>query len=60
MSDMEVPDQHEPDPDELRDAAEARSRQRSRGHCRCGGTEMPGSCPGPTNCPMVGPEDRDE
>lgn len=43
-------DRYEPDEDEKRDAWEAK-RKRNRG-CKCGYPDMPGSCPGPANCPM--------
>lgn len=32
---------------------------RNAGNCKCHG-EMPGSCPGPHNCPMCQPNDEDE
>ena len=41
-----------PDYDELREANEARKRRnRIWGPCRCGG-DMPGTCPGVSQCPM--------
>ena len=44
------------DEDERRDALEARRSKRYKGACRCG-TEMPGRCPGPENCPMCEEDD---
>lgn len=50
----------EPDMDELRDAAEERAYWRAvRGGCRCG-TDLPGRCPGPVNCPYSGVDVEDE
>jgi len=44
----------EPDYDELRDAYEEKRARRMRTGCLCGWPDMPGSCPGPMNCPMHG------
>ena len=53
-------DPREPDQDELRDAAEERKRRASIWGCKCGDKNMPGYCPGPRNCPMVGVDDPDD
>lgn len=39
------------DPEELAEFADAKPADA----CRCGG-DMPGRCPGPSNCPMRQPE----
>ncbi len=53
-------DPREPDQDELRDADEERKRRASIWGCQCGENDMPGYCPGPRNCPMVGIDDHDD
>ena len=54
-------DPREPDEDEKRDAAEERKRRRGIWGCKCGAyRDMPGYCPGPRNCPMVGVDDPDD
>jgi hypothetical protein len=36
-------------------------RQQRRAHrCQCAGMEMPGSCPGPANCPMADHDEPDD
>lgn len=46
-----------PDFDREEAAAEARWQRRRRNMpCQCG-TDMPGTCPGPMNCPNSGHED---
>jgi hypothetical protein len=44
--------------DDLADEWAAR-QERNAGNCKCRG-EMPGSCPGPANCPMCQPSDEEE
>ena len=52
MSDYDESGRRVPDYDELREAHEARKRHnRIWGPCRCGG-DMPGTCPGVSQCPM--------
>lgn len=52
MSDFDEHGRREYDHDELRDAWIARrARARRNGPCRCG-TDLPGTCPGPANCPQ--------
>lgn len=50
---------YEPDEDEKRDAAESRKRH-ANSQCACGYPDMPGYCPGPRNCPMVGMDEADD
>jgi hypothetical protein len=57
MSDYDDSGRREYDADELRDAwLERRARARRNGPCRCG-NDLPGTCPGPANCPMCQEED---
>lgn len=57
MSDYDDRGRREPDPDELYDAwLERRRRNRIYGPCRCG-KDLPGTCPGPANCPMCEEEE---
>ncbi len=52
MSDFDERGHRIPDDDELREAIDARRRRSWLfGPCRCG-FEMPGTCPGPANCPL--------
>jgi hypothetical protein len=50
----------EPDQDALRDADEERKRRAAIWKCECNDKDMPGYCPGPRNCPMVGVDDPDD
>jgi len=56
MSDLDEHGFYVGDEDERRDALEARRSKRFKGACRCG-TDMPGRCPGPENCPMCQEDD---
>jgi len=40
--------------DALEEAYWERRRRRLTSGCLCGWPDMPGSCPGPMNCPMHG------
>ena len=46
------------DEDEYR--ADERDRRRRVVWCRCGGPDLPGSCPGWRNCPMCDDEPQDD
>lgn len=53
---------HEDDDYDERMEAEAHRRSRRAHGCRCG-SDMPGRCPGPDNCPLCeepGDEEADE
>lgn len=57
MSDRDESGRYIPDDDERREAWLERRRQRMIwGPCRCG-TDLPGVCPGPSNCPLQQMED---
>lgn len=51
--------EREIDEDDRRDAIDARRAWVRRTQCQCG-NDMPGTCPGPQNCPMVGADDGEE
>lgn len=44
------------DEDERREAIDERRARSWATHCQCG-DDMPGSCPGPANCPMCERDD---
>ncbi len=52
-------DWREIDEDDRREAIDERRAYLRRTRCQCPG-EMPGRCPGPSFCPMVGPEEDDD
>lgn len=54
MSDFDEHGRREPDEDERRDAIDAR-RERNSHRCQCRHIDMPGTCPGPANCPLANP-----
>lgn len=35
-------------------------RERRHPLCQCVGLDMPGTCPGPANCPLVGEDEPEE
>jgi hypothetical protein len=35
-------------------------RDRNAHRCQCSGMDMPGSCPGPANCPLADHDEPDE
>jgi hypothetical protein len=60
MSDFDEHGHRIPDPDEVRDAYLERKRLLRLTRCQCG-NDLPGRCPGPSNCPYADvEEDEDE
>lgn len=56
--------QHRPydpsyDEDAWQDAINEERNQRNSRGCQCIGMDMPGTCPGPDQCPMVEHEDEE-
>jgi len=54
MSDFDERGRRIPDEDERQEALQQRRALRRRSSCLCLDIAMPGSCPGPENCPVHG------
>jgi hypothetical protein len=59
VSDFDEYGRREPDYDEMVEYWQEFKRKAWLSHCHCG-SDLPGTCPGPANCPMCAEDDESE